>query len=452
MRRAFFAIALTFLGSGLVKAQAFGTAYSGPATGDGAAAYFNPAAMNLADTVLELDLGAAPIRLQFESEVGTTNSSLISPLLTLGMFTDRIHPDIRLGFSLGVPAASGGTWDPDAGAGDVTRWYLVDGTSLHLGGVIAMSWAPVEWLSIGAGAQLVYGQISSRIDKDFGAQLNAMAGCDYEPYPFADPSDNGCPFPYGDPTFAAPIRLSMNGFGVGGTFGVALNFPQFRAGVSVHTPLALPVSGEVSVEYPTELRSAVRDILPSAELPALNALGEASMNLPWSIHVGLTYRPVTELDFALYYRWDQQSVAPYWEVVIIEASSDAIQNTGKAQGYRNRHFARLRVGYQVHDAVNVSLFGSYQSNTVPEETVTPTSLDFHRVEIGLAGNWRINERFSLFLQYGHLFLLRREVRANLHRPSNLASLANFNKVPPLGAWSGAADLVRLGFQVRFDRE
>lgn len=435
---------VSLFSSAMVGAQNIGTIYSGPVEGDGAAPYYNPAAMALGDSTIQLDVGAAFASLTYdpEGDRGAVSASPLRPYLTLGAFTDALHRDLRLGISIGLPNAAGADWDPESPAADITRYYLNKGTNLHFAATPALSYSPTPWLSFGAGAQLVYGTTTSNLDKDFGAQLNMTA--------MSDTIDS--PFPYADRRFAAPINLDGSGFGIGGIFGVLLTpSPMFSFGASVHTPVNVNTNGNLSVTYPDSLVAAVDDILPSATLPDLNASFASTMDLPWTVHVGAVVRPIPKLELSLYYRWENLSTQPFWTVEIVEATSDAIGDTVKAQGYTDRHFVQLRAGYAVRPDLELGVFGSFQSNTVPEGTASPNTMDFNRIDVGLVARWRVSERIGLLAQYSHLFLQTRTIRESLHRPVTQPSLANFNHPEPDGTYSGSSNAIRLSLMVYFDR-
>lgn len=421
-------------------AQNVGTGFSGATTGDGSAPYYNPAAMALGQTHIQLDLGAAFANLKYEPDngLGASSANPIRPFVTAGGFTHALHDDVRLGIAVTIPQATGGTWGIDDGAGDITRYYLKDATVFHLSTVPAISWAPVDQFSMGIAAQLTYGSVDSTLDKDFGAQLNQTAMS----------TDLNSPFPYADPRFAAPVELNSSGFGVGAIIGfLARPVPKLAIGVSLHTPVTINTSGRLEVEYPDSLRSAVADILPSATLPDLNGSYEADLDLPWMVNVGLSVWPIETLEIAALYRWENTSSQPFWNVRIIEATSPNIVDTARLQAYEDRHFVQLRVAYRPVEALWAALFVSFQTNTVPDLTLSPNNIDFNRIEIGLAARIRIVERFGLIVQVAQLILPSRTIDESLHRPLTEPSLANYNHPSPTGTYSGRATGVRLGIFV-----
>ncbi|MFK8001403.1 MAG: hypothetical protein AB8H86_17540, partial [Polyangiales bacterium] len=219
-----------------------------------------------------------------------------------------------------------------------------------------------------------------------------------------------------------------------------------------HTPGNVNTSGTINVTYPDSLVAAVDDILPSATLPDLNATFASTMDLPWMVHVGAIIRPTPQLEISAYYRWENVSSQPFWSVEIVEATSEAINDTLKPQGYMDRHFAQLRVGYAPRSDIEISVLGSFQSNTVPELTASPNTMDFNRIEVGLVALWRVSERIGLLAQYTHLFLPTRTIRQSLHQPLTDPDFATYNHPTPTGTYAGSSDAIRLSLLVYFDRE
>lgn len=425
-------------------AQSVGTSLSGPATADGASAYYNPAAMGAGrGTQLEIDGGLLALSLAYAPDSGPAPSSTgaIAPLLTLGATTDALDPEWRLGLTVSVPRASGGSWGRDDGAGQITRYFLVAGATFHVSATPAVSWSPNEWLTIGLGADLVYGSLSGELDKDFGSQLNQTAGS----------TVIDSPFPYAHPDLAAPITIAGDGFGAGAVGGVLVRpIPELSFGASVHSPVVILGGGSLSVAYPERLRQFVADTLPTAVLPDLSANFDTDLDIPTIFLVGFSARPHEMVEIAASYRFENLSSQPNFYTRIAETTSGSITDSIKPQAYADEHRAFVRVAVLPVPELTVAAHGVYQSNTVPDSTVAPNNLDFHRVEVGLAARWRIVEELSVMVQYSHLFLVDRNVTESLHRPLTQPSLAAFNHPSPTGRYTGAADTIRLGLTVHFD--
>ena len=429
-------------------AQSIGTSLSGPTSADGAAAYYNPAAMGAGrGTRLELVGGLLPIGVEYAPDdprgLPASQTSGIAPIVSLGGYTDALDPAWRIGLTAGIVRVSGGTWPRDGLAGPITRYYLVDGSTFHVGITPALSYTPVEWITIGLGANVVYGNLSGELDKDFGSQLNMTVGS----------TDLNSPFPYGHPDLAAPITLSGAGAGVGAIGGVLVRpIPELTFGASVHSPVIVLGSGSLDVTYPDRLRQAVEDTLPGAELPELAAEIEMDLDIPTIFMFGVGVRPIPELEIATYYQYENLASQQNFYTRVAERTSESISDTAKPQAFYDRHRAFLRVGVLPIPELQIAAHGVFQSNTVPDETTAPNNIDFHRLEIGLAVQWRIVPEFSVLAQYSHLFLFERTITNSLHMPVTQPSLAAFNHPSPTGRYSGSADTIRLGLVLHFDAD
>ncbi|MBW2463490.1 MAG: hypothetical protein JRH11_17700 [Deltaproteobacteria bacterium] len=142
--------------------------------------------------------------------------------------------------------------------------------------------------------------------------------------------------------------------------------------------------------------------------------------------------------------FEQASSQPNLNIIITEASSEAIGNTTKPQAYTDRHRVGFRVAYLPIEDLRVAVIGSVQTNTVPEGTTAPNNIDFDRFEVGFAARYRIAESFSVLLQYSHIFLADRTITTSLHRPLSRPAFVAFNHPSPTGHYSGAANTLRLG--------
>lgn len=434
---ALFVLIVSLTGSH-ASAQAMGTALSGPTTADGAAAYYNPAAMGGGrGTHLELQLGLTPVQVTYEPAGGTAPSSQapIGPIVAFGGFTDAAHEQWRIGLTGGLSRSNGGAWRRDDGAAAITRYYLVEGQQFHLQAVPAVSFTPVEWITVGLGVNLAYGSTTASLDKDFGSEINQTAGS----------TTIDSPFPYAHPDLAAPVLFGGDGVGVGALGGVLVRpIPELTFGTSVHSPVIVPGRGSLAVEYPDELRRFVADTLPSVQLPDLTGSIDLELDVPLLFWFGVSAQPHPMVDVAAYYEFEHASSQPNFNIVISEATSNLITDQAKPQAYLDRHLVLLRAAVFPIPELRVAVYGSFQSNTIPEQTVAPNNLDFDRVTVGGVAQWRIVDEVSVLVQYGTIVLLDRYVATSLHRPTTQASLAAFNHPSPTGRYSASAHTVRIG--------
>ncbi len=430
---------------GRASAQYVGTVTSGAATADGASAFNNPAAMDAGDgSLVELDVGAAFLNANYQPLDGSaaSHASPVGPNLTLGGYTAAIHPDWRVGMTITIPDTQGGQWGRDDGASQITRYYMVNGAIFDISLVPAVSWSPVDWFSVGAGVNVTYANMTIDVDKDLGAQLNAQVN------QMADMPPVDSPFPYADPSLAAPVTGGADGWGIGGVFGLFFHpLDQLSFGVSAHTPVSINGSGSLSVEYPPTLVDYANGILPGITLPELSGNFDLDLSRPWRLGAGVSVYPVPNVELGLNYVFENTASQPNFNLIITEATSDAVENTTKPQAYTNRHRLQLRAAYLPVEQVRLIVFGSFQTNIVPDLTMAPNNIDFDRWELGLAARWRIVDAFSVYLQYSHVFLPDRNITQSYHRPVSQPSLVAFNHPSPTGTYSGSADIVRLGLNL-----
>ena len=342
---------------------------------------------------------------------------------------------------MSIPRTSGGSWDREGGAAQITRYYLVSGTQFHIQAQLAASYSPIPELTIGLGANLAYGSVSSELDADFGARLNQTAGS----------TDLESPFPYGNPDLAAPVTLEGSGFGVGGILGVLIEpIEELSIGVSVHSPVIVLGSGRLDITYPERMQQFVRDTAPDAMLPDLNGAIETDLDIPTIFIVGLSARPHPMVELAANYTFENSASQPNFNIRVTERTYESVTDNTKPQAYLDRHRVFLRAAVLPLPELRVAAYGSYQSNTVPDNTVAPNNIDFDRIEVGLALRVRVARELSLMAQYSHLFLLDRNVQTSLHRPVTQPSLAAFNHPSPTGRYTARADTIRVGLTVHFD--
>jgi long-subunit fatty acid transport protein len=390
------------------------------------------------DAMVELDIGAAFLSANIAPADGSAASSAspLGPYLTLGGYTAAIHPDFRVGLTATIPETQGGQWGREDGAGNMTRYYMVDGALFHISIVPAVSWSPIEWLSIGLGANITYGNMRMELDKDMGSALNQAA--------MSTAVDS--PFPYAEPALAAPIEGSADGWGIGVVGGVFVRpIEQLSFGLSVHSPVYIGAHGSLAVEYPQALVDFVDGLLPGTTLPDLGADFDLDLSRPWRFGAGVSAYPIPQLELGLEYVFENTSSQPNFNLVITEtATPEFIEDTTKPQAYTNRHRVTLRVAYLPIPAVRLVLFGTIQNSVIPDLTLAPNNIDFDRYEIGLAARWHIVPELSVYLQYSHVFLGTRNITDSLHRPAAQASVTAFNHPSPTGTYSGSADTVRLG--------
>jgi long-subunit fatty acid transport protein len=437
------AAALTLVPRTPAHAQTIGTGFSGPVTADGSSAFFNAAAMAEGrGTHLEVDLGLSVVQLAYDPSgpVASSEAVVVAPVGTVGGFTDAIHPRVHAGISLAIPHRSGGGWTRDDDAAAITRYYLVSASVFHITATPAVSYTPVDWLSLGVSLTLAHGRLTTNVDKDLGAQLNRTAGS----------TEVDSPFPFASPTFAASTTLATSGWGVGVGGGVVVRPTEHLSiGAGVQSPITVRTEGNVSVEYPPDIERTVEDTLPGAELPELAGLAEVALEVPLSVYAGASLRPSPEWALTAEYTFQLKSAQPSLDVDIVEATSASIADTQKVQAYRDRHGVRLRGVFTPVPMLDLGLLFTLETNSVPTEVYTPVNLDYTKLRIGAMARWRVSEHVALLLDYAHVFLVPVDVESSLYRPLSQPSLSAFSLPAPTGRYTGSADQLQLGVAISF---
>jgi MYXO-CTERM domain-containing protein len=428
--------------TGAARAQGIGTTLSGPTDADGAAAFWNPAAMmRNHGTQVDVGSGLSLIRASYQpvDRADASHTFVPKPEPTLGAVTDAIGPRLRAGITIGVPQIDGAKWSRDDAAADITRWYAVDARSFHVTVTPAVAYQPAPWISIGAGVDIVHSRIEATLDKDMGKQLNQAAGS-----PVVD-----SPFPYGDPSMAAPSTLQAQGWTLGAVAGVMLQpHPRVRVGASVHLPTETRARGTVEATYPDAMVELVREAAPDAELPALEGNIEVPLTMPLMTFAALAVEPAQGWELRADYRFIQRSHNPDLDIDVVEATSPDVKDTLVVRGYQDRHSLGLRLAHRLLEGRGlVAARARVEPNSVPENTVAPNNVDFDKLELGVAGRLLLSPRVALVAMYSHYFMPAREVDDSLHQPLTEPTLDAFNHPAPTGTYRATSDYLALALSV-----
>jgi len=424
------------------EAQGVGTNLSGPTDADGAASFWNPAAMMRGQgTQVDAGSGVSFIRAFYDpmDSPDGSNTFVPKPEPTLGAFSDVLGRDVRIGFTLGVPQIDGASWSREDGASDITRWYAVSARSYFVTMTPSVAYQPRPWISFGAGVNVVRSQLEATLDKDMGKQLNQVAG---SPVPDS-------PFPYAESALAAPTELDAAGWSVGAVAGVMVR-PHQRVtiGASVHTPSSATATGSLNVTYPESLKTFVGEAAPAAELPPLAGDLEVEMKLPFMAFTAVAVEPAPQWEIRADYRFIDRSAIGDLYLDVVKASSEDLKDTAVVRGYQDRHSFGLRLSRLILDGRGLAaLRARFEPNSVPETTVAPNNVDFDKYEMGVVARMFLSPRVSLVGQYSHYFMSSRLVDESLHQPLAEPELDSFNHPAPTGTYGGTADYVALSLSV-----
>jgi long-subunit fatty acid transport protein len=420
-----------------------GSNVSGPTDADGASSFWNPAAMLRGrGTRIDAGSGVSLVRLRYDADEGGSVKSFVpKPEPTIGAYTDALGRDWRVGFTVGTPQMDGVKWSRDSGAADVTRYYAVSGRTYHVLMTPSVAYQPLSWLAVGAGVNVAHSRMSASFDKDMGKQLNLALGS----------SDPDAPFPYAEPMLAAPAELATSGWGAGVVGGVlATPTDRIAVGLSVHSPLTSHASGSVAVEYPQAMRDFVADAAPAAQLPELAGSVETDLSIPLMVFTAVAVRPADAWEVRADYRYVDRSSMANSDLAVVEATSPDVRGTPIVRGYNDRHSIGLRGSRELRDRrLRLALRLRYENTTVPEQTFTPSNVDFAKYELGAIASFSLTSRYLLTGQYSKYLIPSRHIDDSLHRPLAQSSLDAYNHPSPTGRYQATSDYLLLQLSAFF---
>ena len=237
-------------------------------------------------------------------------------------------------------------------------------------------------------------------------------------------------------------------------FGVLLSFPPWvRAGLGVHTgggTIHVPIT--INVDLPPSLVSLMNKHLPSIALPPLSATAMAEVSSPMIITAGVSARPLPPLEVSLDLHWIDYSSTTEMLVHISNTTTALISDQVLVKTKRDGYQVGLRGIYQLLPELKLALRLEYSANTRPEAFVTPVSMDFHIISLLAGVGWQATSWLALTLEYGHFFLVSREIRTSNFGPRGLPKTPleeGFDMPSPVGTYSGMADSLALGILLDF---
>ena len=84
--------------------------------------------------------------------------------------------------------------------------------------------------------------------------------------------------------------------------------------------------------------------------------------------------------------------------------------------------------------------------------VSPVSLDMSRIHIMIGAAWQVRPWLLVTFEYGHFFLLERNIEKSLFRPQALPQTPEeegLDRPSATGVYSGHADRFGLGIEVQW---
>ncbi len=185
----------------------------------------------------------------------------------------------------------------------------------------------------------------------------------------------------------------------------------FSAGILVHiTPkLNVGASYKSSIKYGADNGTA-KFIVPNALVDSFpNTSISTTLQIPWSLDMGLTYRPEPKLAISL----DVNYVG--WKVydkvdIDFKQNTSVLPDISLPRNYKNGMTFRLGASYDIDSAFTIR-FGTYLDlNPVSSGFVSPETPDADRFAVSLGGTLHSGDRFALDVSFTYLEGVKRTER------------------------------------------
>ncbi|HEX8823432.1 MAG TPA: outer membrane protein transport protein [Archangium sp.] len=367
--------------------RATGMGSTGVASSQDASSLFYNAAGILGVNRMDAQLGGSLIApsLSFTREGGTkqTQSPLSPP--PYAYFAYKLIPNLAVGVGVFTPFGANSQWPDDFVGRGIAKTSQVATYDINP----TVGFAPLDWLRLGAGVQVVYGT------------LDVTRALDFSPFGVAQEG-------------TATVSASDWGFG-------------YNVGIQADVvPMFLTLGAHYRSEVNMELAGDARfeNIPPPlAAAPQLqNGPITADLTLPASVGLGLAVMPLKKLMVTLEANWVQWSSL---QQILFEFENPQ-RNQPSVKDWHSRVNVRLGGEYGVTEALAVRAGFVYDPTPSPEETLAPDLPDADRLKVSVGAGYTTS---SFRADLGYQFVMLQDQRST------------FQPLP--GTYSGSAHVLGL---------
>ena len=362
-------------------------AYVASGGGDLNSLWYNPANLaGMEELQLTVDAGLINLSFDFQRAPRTLDNGEVRTYEPVSNEAPpKISPQILIGGPLSKPY--GLTWAFGAYAPYLSghvfpengpqRYTMVDNdASVLLYTHAALSWAPNDWVRVGAGLQNVWASFSVI------NVTSAYTGL------YGDPEDE-------DLDILTRITLT------------SLFNPTANAGVWVK--IAPILEGALSIQLPVQIRDDEAQIetrLPdnaffaNAEIQGDRIAGQ--MELPFMARVGLRLVPSEKFDYELSLVWENWSTLQGIDATPRNVTVEGVPGVGSIAiaplsvplGYQDTYSIRNGAEYAISESLRARAGYTFESSAVPDETYSVFLAEGNKHLFALGGSW-IGESWSL---------------------------------------------------------
>lgn len=368
--------------------------FSGPTDTNPAAIYWNPSATAFSNGGnIFLDIAPTYQKISYErvdyypgveqKKYPETSFTITSPAPLLG-FTYTFN-EVPLTLGAGVYAHYGREtkWDENGPQRfNGTREFLA---GLNVGPSIA--YRINNKISVGAAFNYVYSMLTAKTSL-------ALA--------FGEPTD---PFQLEDPTSEVRVHLdNLTASNFSAIFGItAKPVRTLTLGVSYITPYKVKLTGPAKISAGPELSGLFSSMV--AGLSDVNV--EATQHYPQAINFGVKYLLTKNLESNFIMQWYDWSVN---DALVLKLSSpdSSTQSLLDVLGEKRMEFHfvdainfRIDFRYAFNKDTRIGFGGGFDPSGIPTEYLSPSNLEFDKVQAFVSGEYKISENFKISGGFNH---------------------------------------------------
>jgi long-chain fatty acid transport protein len=399
-----------------------GSSYAGVAAGGSLSSMFwNPATMTQQRGIQsEVDLmGVFPYAsnsptsgtlLGVPGFTGGTGDTGDDAFVPSGYFSWQINPSLWLGVSLNSPFGLSTSF-PTTWAG---RDYGQNSDLKTYNATPSLAYRINDWLSIGAGVQIQYGNAS--VSRGLSVPVPGLGIA----------PDNA--------------TLSGKGWGYGFTVGATLTpTPTTIIGIGYRSAINQKLDGSLSVSGPVS----------AAALLATTGSADATVNLPDMVSLGIRQRidqQWTLLGTAEWTNWSRIGTS-----TVTQSNGAAATIAGRPVtlpfDFKDGWFFSLGAEYQWTERLAVRAGVGYEISPISDDVRIPLLPDNDRTWLSIGSSYHISKDLVVDLAYSHLF-----VRGTSVNISATSGNPWFDGISYAGDVSAHVDIISMGVKYRWDNE